>query len=119
MTNQNTFNNKDTQIGAQGPKAVAHNPTFTMNVGGSEEITLDNLLQELDILSGSLRAKKEKNDEEKILLANILELQDNAQDKDTLLTNIKTKASKLLLQLATGAGAGIIAQIVSKAIQGN
>lgn len=60
MTNQNTFNNKDTQIGAQGPKAVAHNPTFTMNVGGSEEITLDNLLQELDILSGSLRAKKRK-----------------------------------------------------------
>ncbi|HDR7958961.1 hypothetical protein MHB59_23505 [Bacillus sp. FSL L8-0642] len=119
MTNQNTFYNEKNQVGTQGSTIKKNKTTFTMNVGNTEEITLDNLLRELDTLSSSLRAKKEKNDEEKILLANILELQDNAQDKDTLLTNIKTKASNLLLQLATGAGAGIIAQIVSKAIQGN
>ncbi|MFB6589776.1 hypothetical protein ACFCVQ_30135, partial [Bacillus thuringiensis] len=80
------------------------------------EIDLQKLRDELAALEEYLRKKEAKTDKEKILLSDILDLQQIAgtEEVEEIEASIKSKASDLFKNIASGVGAGIIANILSK-----
>jgi hypothetical protein len=81
-------------------------------------IDLQKLRDELALLEKSLRQKENKSADEKILLADIIDISESAEDGtvEKVIEELKAKATKLFLSATSGVGTGIIANIISKAL---
>ena len=105
---------RGSQIGAVGDNAKSHNNSFTMNTLSNE---IDEIIKELDLICQNIIRMDNKNEEEKALLKHIQDLK-KIKDKDKLVISIKTKATELFYNFSAGVGSGIVANIISKVING-
>jgi len=114
----NKYSIKNCQVGAIGEHAKVTNSTFSMNHFEKNEIDIERVKNELLLIKEFLEKKEHKSSDEYILLDHIVQVNDIAiEGKESIIIDmLKKKATKLFYNIAQGVGAGIIANIISKAI---
>ncbi|MBZ9634655.1 hypothetical protein [Clostridium sp. FP1] len=108
------------QIGAFGENATSNGNKFELKNGMifNEDINLEELRKELETLLSKINYKQNKNSEEYHFLANIMEIYETSKknSKKDIIDKIQKYATNLFYTMSTGVGAGIIANIVFKAL---
>lgn len=117
MTN---YKAENCQIGAFGQDAASNNNKFEQkNVNNfNNDIDIATLNEELQIIFNEINAKEDKNSDDYRFLANIMDIHDDVKknNKSDAIDKIQKYATHLFYNIATGVGAGIVANIVSNAL---
>lgn len=106
------------QVVTIGENNKLENINLNMGTSNAGTVDLQKLRDELALLEKSLRQKENKSSDEKILLADIIDLRESAENGtvEKVIEELKAKATKLFLNTTSGIGTGIIANIISKAL---
>ncbi|PHF65840.1 hypothetical protein [Priestia aryabhattai] len=92
---------------------------ITFNISGTEyeDLDLQKFKNELLILEAFLKQKKEKKNEEKVLLADIIDVNqviEEKESKENIMKQIKNSANEVFLNTSVALGTNTITAIISK-----
>ncbi|RDI41665.1 hypothetical protein [Falsibacillus pallidus] len=110
-------------VNGNGPVNFGENPKIEINkieyqTVNSQSIDKEQLMKELTLIEEGLQKLNNKNNDQKILLSDIIDTRKQAEEmtSEGIKKRLIDMGSTLLYNTATGVNAGIIANIISKAI---